>query len=670
MTQPVGGSKRTADDFGAEHDVIASSSARRETQMLVPNPYDHIHTNPYQNFVKAMAAELRITHPELKGPSKMKRLGQLWQGISEDDRKRWAHHLDSGLVSTLEAEIDVKDEESAVLSQSRGALLSGDALFSGDAIAVFLSVLLPDVLVLADFKTTREQRAFLYRIAGVSKGWQSAAVSGMACEKWAAPFKMGAIDLQATISACELFQPVSSSSPIPEELITKCLSGLVDLMAYRDADGVQRALTLCGVNVLVGVCRSGQHALVAKSGVRVIISTMTFYPGDLQLVMACLFMLKDYCVCYRDQTWGEWPVELCVKTVGVVKAAMRRFPTNFELQLWCIEFLYACTSGNKQYLMQDVSTRFEEQVYASRAEVISSGCVELAVETVELLRGRWSGIYELKALKSADLLVLQLLMTFAHEYRARNYMDWWQGTAGRTALDYVVKRGMTAVVRGDSLVMHRVVHILDMLRHCPEIVPILAEAGVVGVCVEILKILDPSPGNMYTVVTVSRTLGICKVLMAIASDDLYVENIASPDCLAQVVRVMGFQEDDLKYYSHERAAAFAILCKVALFDTADRMLVRGCRGVDALEAVLLRDKICVSSKAFDDFTRALVHLVAIPGYPALFKATRVPRILQTKVPAAWLRTSNITELDGDLGTLIRAFLVGRRHNPRRIAVAN
>ena len=55
--------------------------------MLVPNPYDHIHTNPYQNFVKAMAAELRITHPELKGPSKMKRLGQLWQGISEDDRK-------------------------------------------------------------------------------------------------------------------------------------------------------------------------------------------------------------------------------------------------------------------------------------------------------------------------------------------------------------------------------------------------------------------------------------------------------------------------------------------------------------------------------------------------------------------------------------------------------
>ena len=31
---------------------------------------------------QVMAAELRVTEPELKGPLKMKRLGQLWQGLS------------------------------------------------------------------------------------------------------------------------------------------------------------------------------------------------------------------------------------------------------------------------------------------------------------------------------------------------------------------------------------------------------------------------------------------------------------------------------------------------------------------------------------------------------------------------------------------------------------
>jgi hypothetical protein len=40
-----------------------------------------------------MAAELRITEPELKGPSKMKRLGQLWQSLSEDQHKKWAKQV-------------------------------------------------------------------------------------------------------------------------------------------------------------------------------------------------------------------------------------------------------------------------------------------------------------------------------------------------------------------------------------------------------------------------------------------------------------------------------------------------------------------------------------------------------------------------------------------------
>jgi hypothetical protein len=40
-----------------------------------------------------MAAELRITEPELKGPSKMKRLGQLWQSLSEDEHKKWAKQV-------------------------------------------------------------------------------------------------------------------------------------------------------------------------------------------------------------------------------------------------------------------------------------------------------------------------------------------------------------------------------------------------------------------------------------------------------------------------------------------------------------------------------------------------------------------------------------------------
>ena len=36
-----------------------------------------------------MATELRITEPGLKGPAKMKRLGQLWQGLSEEEHRKW-----------------------------------------------------------------------------------------------------------------------------------------------------------------------------------------------------------------------------------------------------------------------------------------------------------------------------------------------------------------------------------------------------------------------------------------------------------------------------------------------------------------------------------------------------------------------------------------------------
>ena len=53
--------------------------------------YTHTHTHTY--VYRVMAAELRITEPELKGPSKMKRLGQLWQSLSEDEHKKWAKQV-------------------------------------------------------------------------------------------------------------------------------------------------------------------------------------------------------------------------------------------------------------------------------------------------------------------------------------------------------------------------------------------------------------------------------------------------------------------------------------------------------------------------------------------------------------------------------------------------
>jgi len=79
------GSKRKAGDA----DAGAAQGERRETKILEPQVHELTHANPYQNFVRVMAAELRITEPELKGPGKMKRLGQLWQGLSEEEHKKW-----------------------------------------------------------------------------------------------------------------------------------------------------------------------------------------------------------------------------------------------------------------------------------------------------------------------------------------------------------------------------------------------------------------------------------------------------------------------------------------------------------------------------------------------------------------------------------------------------
>ena len=86
------GSKRKAageeEGDGGEAEV-----ERKETVILEPDSQQLTHANPYQNFVKVMAAELRITEPELKGPGKMKRLGQLWQTLSEDEHKKWVQQV-------------------------------------------------------------------------------------------------------------------------------------------------------------------------------------------------------------------------------------------------------------------------------------------------------------------------------------------------------------------------------------------------------------------------------------------------------------------------------------------------------------------------------------------------------------------------------------------------
>ena len=80
----VGGKRKAG---GAE--AADAQIERRETKILEPQVHELTHANPYQNFVRVMAAELRITEPELKGPGKMKRLGQLWQGLSEEEHKKW-----------------------------------------------------------------------------------------------------------------------------------------------------------------------------------------------------------------------------------------------------------------------------------------------------------------------------------------------------------------------------------------------------------------------------------------------------------------------------------------------------------------------------------------------------------------------------------------------------
>jgi hypothetical protein len=80
------GGKRTA----AEADDANGAVEHRETRVREPHAHESLpHSSPYQNFVKDMSAELRITEPELKGQAKMKRLGQLWQGLSEDGHKKW-----------------------------------------------------------------------------------------------------------------------------------------------------------------------------------------------------------------------------------------------------------------------------------------------------------------------------------------------------------------------------------------------------------------------------------------------------------------------------------------------------------------------------------------------------------------------------------------------------
>jgi hypothetical protein len=77
----------------AVHDKPAPSFMNPTPSSAVEEPQAHelTHSNPYQNFVKVMATELRITEPDLKGPGKTKRLGQLWQGLSEDEHKKWVH---------------------------------------------------------------------------------------------------------------------------------------------------------------------------------------------------------------------------------------------------------------------------------------------------------------------------------------------------------------------------------------------------------------------------------------------------------------------------------------------------------------------------------------------------------------------------------------------------
>jgi len=93
----VGSKRKAGDENGGEDE----QEDRRETKMLEPQTHELTHHNPYQNFVKAMAAELRITEPELKGPGKMKRLGQLWQTLSEDDHKKWVRQSHPALPAQL-----------------------------------------------------------------------------------------------------------------------------------------------------------------------------------------------------------------------------------------------------------------------------------------------------------------------------------------------------------------------------------------------------------------------------------------------------------------------------------------------------------------------------------------------------------------------------------------
>ena len=82
--------KKHATSLGV-HDKPATSCMNPTPSTAVEEPQAHelAYSNPYQNFVEVMATELRMTEPDLKGPGKMKRPGQLWQGLSEDEHKKW-----------------------------------------------------------------------------------------------------------------------------------------------------------------------------------------------------------------------------------------------------------------------------------------------------------------------------------------------------------------------------------------------------------------------------------------------------------------------------------------------------------------------------------------------------------------------------------------------------
>ena len=524
--------------------------------------------------------------------------------------------------------------------------------------AFLKTILAPDALFWHG-QSQREQYAYFYKLACVSRSWRSTAVYSMSSADWARPFTSGAARLQATIKNLP-----RDGFDVPNASVTEIADGLAHHVVCRD-----EALQASGVAALLGLATEGFRVLVAKSSVNAVVGAMTFHPDNPALAATGLRLLVSHCVCYRDRAWGEWTPRQCAATVCVVRAAMRRFPQDLALQHAGVDFLCRCTNdylslgGERTWQEQ---TTWLEQIDASRAAVADTGCIELAVATMQALGGRLVGPQQ----QSLDVLVLKLLGYYAREHRA----GWWQSTAGFAALEVVVGRATAAVSRNDRYVTHRVVKLLDVLLVCPDMAPLVTEAGGVELCVQMLRVLDPASDTgapaSNTVWRAPRTFPrhpyevyvrktVCSVLAALARDDRCVERlVATEHCLVQIVRAVHPPST-----AADRADACVALCTVARVDTASRMLVRGCGGVHALEVALA--DCSVFAVPFASITRALVHLVAIPEYVTLFNDTRVPRMLQNKVPSAWRRRlCCVTEVAGDLGTAIRALMAGRRTSAR------